>query len=178
MNESAKTKPLHWRSFISFVLTLSFCVMVFSGVVLYLSPPGGLARITGWRFWTLEKDGWMAQHMTSCTVFLLAGLIHLYLNIRTLWSYIRSKHARGIRRKWELLASLILIGFMVTGTLWKLPPWKSILDGSRHLQAYQREAASPHKGRGHQRPTRDSEDSKSEESYPHKRFRPSSGQNE
>jgi hypothetical protein len=164
MNKSAKTKPLHWRSFISFVLTLSFCAMVFSGVVLYLSPPGGLARMTGWRFWTLGKDGWMAQHMTSCTVFLLAGLIHLYLNIRALWSYIHSKTARDIRRKWELLASLVLIVFMVTGTLWKLPPWKSILDGSRHLKAYQREATSEHKSHGYRRQTRDTEDNGSNES--------------
>ena len=168
MNESAKTKRLHWRSFITFVLTLSFCVMIVSGIVLYLSPPGGLARMTGWRFWGLEKDAWMAQHLSGGAVFLLAGLIHLYLNIRVLWGYIRSKTARGIRRKWELLASGVLVGFMVIGTLWNLPPWSYILEGSQHLQAYQREAGNAHKGRGHRRQTRDTEDSGSEESRPRK----------
>ena len=168
MNESAKIKKLHWRSFISFVLTLNCCVMVFSGVVLYMSPPGGLARMTGWRFWGLGKDGWMAQHMTSCTVFLLAGLIHLYLNIRILWSYIHSRTARGIRRKWELLASLALVGFMVIGTLWKLPPWNYILDGSRHLRAYQRETSSTHKGHGYRKQTRDTKGGEPKESHRNK----------
>jgi len=121
MNESTKTKRLHWRSLVSFVLTLSCCVMIVSGVVLYLAPPGGVARRTGWQFCGLTKDAWMAQHLSSCTVFVLAGLIHLYLNIRVLWSYIRSKAARGVRRKWELLASGVLVGFMVTGTLYNLP---------------------------------------------------------
>lgn len=165
MNESAKTKmkTLHWRAFVSFVLTLSFFVMLLSGIVLYMSPPGGQARMTGWRLWELGKDGWMAQHMTSCTVFLLAGLIHLYLNIRPLWSYIHSKSVRGIRRKWELIASMLLVAFMVAGTLWELPPWKSILDGSKHLQAYQREASGSHKGNEHRRRTRNAEGDGSEE---------------
>ncbi|MBT3200522.1 MAG: DUF4405 domain-containing protein [Phycisphaerales bacterium] len=169
MNESAKTKPkkLHWQAFISFTLTLSCCVMIASGVVLYLAPPGGLARMTGWQFWGLGKDGWVAQHMTSSTVFLLAGLFHLYLNMRTLWSYIRSKTIRGIRRKWELLASLILAAFMVLGTLWTLPPWNYILDGSKHLEAYQHEAASPHKGQGHHKRIRKANNSAFNEALPH-----------
>ena len=168
MKESAKTKRLHWRSLITFVLTLSFCVMLVAGIVLYLAPPGGTARMTGWRFCGLGKDAWMAQHLSSCAVFLLAGLIHLYLNIRVLWSYIHSKAARGIRRKWELLASLVLVGFMVTGTLWNLPPWNYIFEGSRHLQAYRREADNARRGQGYRRQTRDKEDSGSEESRPRK----------
>jgi len=167
MNDSEKTKRLHWRSFITFVLTLSFCVMIVSGVVLYVAPPGGVARMTGWRFWGLGKDAWMAQHFSSCTVFVPAGLIHLYLNTRILWGYIRSKTARGIRRKWELLTSLVL--FMVTGTLWNLPPWNCILAGSRHLQAYRREADNARKGRGYRKQTRDTEDGRHEESRPRKR---------
>ena len=168
MNESTKTKRLHWRSLITFVLTLSFCVMLVAGIVLYLAPPGGVARMTGWRFCGLTKDAWMAQHLSSCTVFVLAGLIHLYLNIRALWSYIHSKTARGIRRKWELLASLVLVGFMVTGTLWNLPPWKYVLEGSRHLNAYRREVGNAREGRGYRRQTRDTDDSGSEESRPRK----------
>jgi len=168
MNESAKRKRLHWRSLITFVLTLSFCVMLVAGIVLYLAPPGRLARMTGWRLWGLGKDAWIAQHLSSCAVFVLAGLIHLYLNIRVFWSYIHSKTARGIRRKWELLASGVLVGFMVTGTLCNLPPWNCILEGSRHMQAYRRETENPHRGRAYRRQTRDTEDKWHEESRPRK----------
>jgi len=172
MNESAKTEKLHWRSLITFVLTLSFCVMVVSGTVLYLAPPGGRARMTGWRFWGLGRDAWMAQHLSSCTVFVLAGLIHLYLNIRVLWSYVHTKAARGIRRKRELLAGLVLVGFMVTGTVWNLPPWNCILEGSWHLRAYRREAGRGQgghgRGQGYRRQIRDTQDRRSEESRPHK----------
>jgi len=168
MNESAKRKRLHWWSLITFVLTLSCCVMVVAGIVLYLAPPGGLARRTGWQFCGLGKDAWMAQHLSGCTVFVLAGLIHLYMNIRILWSYIRSKAARGIRRKWELLASLVLVGFMVTGILWNLPPWSYILEGSQHLQAYRREAENLHGGHGYRRQIRDMDDSGPKESRPRK----------
>lgn len=168
MNDSVKRKRLHWRSLITFALTLSFCVMIVSGVVLYLAPPGGVARRTGWRFCGLAKDDWMAQHLSGCTVFVLTGLIHLYLNIRVLWSYIHSKTARGIRRKWELLASLVLVGFMVAGTLWNLPPWNCILEGSRHIQAYRHEADNAHRRKGYRRKTSNTKDERHEESRPRK----------
>jgi len=170
MNESAKRKRLHWRSLVTFVLTLSCCVMIVSGVVLYLAPPGGLARMTGWRFWGLGKDAWMAQHLSGGAVFLLAGLIHLYLNIRALWSYIHSKAARGIRRKWELLASVVLLAFMVAGTLWNLPPWNYIIEGSKHLQAYRQAVENPRGGHGYRRQIRDTEDNGSPRPRRHKRY--------
>ena len=166
MNESTEKKRFHWRSFISFALTLSFCVMVTAGIVLYLAPPGGVARRTGWQLWGLGKDAWMAQHISSCAVFVLARLIHVYLNIRVLWSYIHSKASRGIHRKWELLAGLVLAGFMVTGTLWNLPPWNYISEGSRHLQGYRREAKNPHRGGGYRRRTRDTENGLLEDMRP------------
>ena len=166
MSESTKTKKLHWRSFISLTLTLSCCVTIVSGVVLYLAPPGGAARMIGWRCWGLGKDAWMAQHLSSCAVFLTTGLIHIYLNIRVLWSYIHSKSVRGIRRKWELLASVVLVAFMVTGTLWDIPPWNYILKGSRHLQSYRRAAENPGGGHGYRRRTRDTDDSEPGELRP------------
>ena len=132
-------KPFRLRSFTSLVLTLSFVWMTFSGLVLYLGPPGGVARRAGWTYWRLGRDDWMAQHITSCLVFLIAALVHVWLNRRVLLSYIHSKARRGLNRRWETLAAAALTAFMIAGTIWNLPPWNWAVSGSRHIRSYRTE---------------------------------------
>lgn len=150
----------HWRSFVSFLLTLSFVVMVFSGLVLYLAPSGGQARRAGWQFWLLGRDGWMAQHLTASTVFLVVSIFHLYFNYRALLSYIRNKAQKGLRRPVELAAALLIAVFLVAGTVAELPPWSYILQGSKHLRQYKKEAAEgKHHGSFRQAPTQNDSES-------------------
>lgn len=142
-----KKKRFHGRSLTSLILALSFVVMTVSGVVLYLAPPGGQARAAGWQYLGLGRDGWMAQHITSCTVFLAASLVHLYLNIKPLWRYVYSRTIGGLHRKRELLAAIVLVGFMVVGTVYEVPPWSYLIEGSRHMRGY-RGGAGHGDGRG------------------------------
>lgn len=141
MDKMKDKAGFHWRSLVSFVLTLSFAVMSWSGVVLYLAPSGGEARSTGWQSWQLGRDGWTAQHLTASTVFLLFALIHLYLNWRPLWSYIHNKTVKGpSRRKRELAVAVLLVAIVVIVTLCNLPPASYLLSGSRHLRHYRQES--------------------------------------
>ncbi len=128
------------RSFISFLLTLAFLWMTVAGVVLYLGPPGGVARRTGWAFWGMGRDEWMAQHIACCGVFVVASLVHIWLNYRALWAYMHSQARRGLNRRWEMLAATALTAFLIAGTIWNLPPWNWVLSGSRHLTSYRGEA--------------------------------------
>lgn len=153
MEPTRNTTRVHLRSLTSFVLTLSFLVALASGLVLYLAPPGGQARATGWTFWSLGRDGWMAQHLTACTVLLVASLVHVWLNLRVLAGYVYSKAAGALHRKWELALACVFALFMVVGTMRELPPWRYILAGSRHLAAYRKDAAAArgesHRGHGY-----------------------------
>jgi hypothetical protein len=139
-------KLFQGRSFTSLLLTLAFIWMSFSGLVLYIGPPGGLARRTGWTYAGLGRDDWMVQHFASCAVFLLAGLAHIWFNRRCLWSYFHAKGRRGLNRRWEILAAAALTAFMIVGAMWNVPPWNWLASGSRHLRAYRAEARQ---GDGH-----------------------------
>lgn len=136
----ARQKTFQGRSFITFLLTLVFVWLTVTGVVLYLGPPGGVARRTGWSFWGMGRDGWMAQHLASCAVFLAAALVHLWLNRRVLWAFIHVRSRRGLNRRWEMLAATALTALLIAGTIWSLPPWSWVLSGSRHLTSYRAEA--------------------------------------
>jgi len=52
----------NWRSMISFSLLFSMIGLFFSGVFLYISPSGRIARQTGWEILGFDKGGWEAIH--------------------------------------------------------------------------------------------------------------------
>ena len=54
-------KPFSWKPFTSFFILLSFVVLLLSGVVLYVAPPGRIANWTQWQF-GLDKEQWQALH--------------------------------------------------------------------------------------------------------------------
>ena len=63
--------------------------------MLYIGPPGGQARRTGWTYASLGRDDWMAQHLSSCSVFLVAAMVHIWLNRRPLWAFVHTKVRAG-----------------------------------------------------------------------------------
>lgn len=146
--DETRRKRFQGRSFTSFLLTLVFVWLTFAGLVLYLGPAGGVARRTGWSFWGMGRDGWMAQHIASCSVFVLAAMAHVWLNRRALWASIHARARRGLNRRWEMLAAVALTAFLIAGTIWNIPPWNWVLSGSRHLTSYRAEARQFEQG-GH-----------------------------
>jgi len=83
----------NWRSMISFSLLFSMIGLFFSGVFLYISPSGRIARQTGWEILGFDKGGWEAIHDLFEFVFVFLALIHLWLNRRAIACYLRSRAA-------------------------------------------------------------------------------------
>ncbi|MHB0959463.1 MAG: DUF4405 domain-containing protein [Pirellulaceae bacterium] len=109
------------RGFVSLLLALSFLVAVVSGSVLFMTPRGRVANWTGWTLAGLTKHEWTALHMNACLLMLTGSVVHLVLNWRVFWSYIR-KRSVGFNLKWEMAASVLLTGAIVAGTLLEVPP--------------------------------------------------------
>ena len=137
MSTAARKKShLNFRSFISFLLTLSFLLIAFTGVIMYFTPQGRMAHWTDWRMLWLTKDQWSALHINSCLLFLIGTALHIYLNWRVLLSYVYTKTTAGFRRKWEFaLASLLTVVF-VGGTFALLPPFSTIMNINEDIKQY------------------------------------------
>jgi len=127
MNKENETK-FKWRGFTTFLLTFSFLVMVFSGVVLYLVPAGSIASWTGWRFLGLEKDLWASVHMNSCLLFLVAALVHLYFNWKVFLLYLGSRGKQYLRLKRELAVAFILCGIFTAGAIVEIAPFGTVFE--------------------------------------------------
>lgn len=129
-------RQFNFRSLVTFTVVLSFLVMSFTGVILYLTPQGRMAHWTGWRLIMLDKEQWSALHINTCLLFLFAAALHIYLNWRVLISYIRTRAVAGFRRKWEFAAALVISTAFVVTTLGAIPPLSLVTDWNEDIKTY------------------------------------------
>ena len=142
-------KSFRWRVFISFGLFIALFMMLVSGVILYISPPGRVANWTDWRLAGLTKTGWRNQHLIFGFAFMLLSLFHLFLvNWHAFLCYLKTKTAEGVRRPAELLAILLISSFFGVGTYYGLEPFSAIIQFGNRIssswESQEKRAPVPH----------------------------------
>lgn len=134
-----------WRVFISAGLLLTAIVLLVSGVVLFISPPGRVANWTNWNLLGLTKTGWQNQHIIFGFAFIILSIFHLFvINWKAFLSYIKSKASKGLNSPLELAASLLLFAVLAVGTFWHLPPFEQIIVlGERLSASWEKKTGAP-----------------------------------
>jgi len=125
--DKEKNKKFKWRAFTSVLTTVFFVLMVFTGIILFVTPPGRVANWTGWRLIALTKHQWGGLHIWFGLMFVIASAFHLYFNWKTLVSYFKDKasHAFAMRAEWTI--ALIIPAIVFVGTLAEIKPFSSLL---------------------------------------------------
>lgn len=122
-------KKFYWRSYVSISLLLSFLVIAVSGVILYIAPPGRVARWISWMLMGFNREQWEDLHTLFSYLFILFGILHLFLfNWNLFFSYLRSRITKKLNRKREILWACLTFALIAVFTLAKLPPVYSIMD--------------------------------------------------
>jgi len=121
-------KKFCWRSFISLGLFIALLMMLVSGVILYISPPGRVANWTDWRMIGLTKRGWQNQHTIFGFAFVLLSLFHLFfINWKAFLCYLKLKSSEGFTRPAELVAITFIALIFAIGTHVDMPPFSEII---------------------------------------------------
>jgi hypothetical protein len=124
----------NWRVFISFGLTYAIVIILVSGIMLYMSPPGRYAHWVNWEIWGLTKEGWQAIHTVFSFAFIILSIFHLFsINWKVFVSYLKSKKGAGFNKKREFIISTVLIIVFFFGVIFSIPPFKSVMDFGEHL---------------------------------------------
>jgi len=123
-----KSRKFYFRSLIAFLMTTGFVAATITGVVLYVTPVGRIAKWTGWTLWSLGKEEWGNVHIVTGVMFILAGFVHLYFNWKPLKHYLISKAAKGFNRRWEALSAIAITAFLVIGSIGMLPPVDYVIE--------------------------------------------------
>ena len=126
MGRETKIK-FSWRAFFSLLSAVSLIGMTFTGVILFVVPPGRIANWTGWTILALTKQQWIALHDWFSIIFVVAAGFHLYLNWRPFVSYFKSKISKALALRAEWLAALVVCIIAFVGTVSGISPFSNLM---------------------------------------------------
>jgi len=115
------------RAFTSVLAGLSFVLMVVTGLVLFFAPACRIARDTSWAVLGQSKDQWVAVHVWLSIVFVVASLIHVYLNWTALINYFKDKVRKGWAFRAEWVAALAVCVLLYAGSAREVAPFSSLM---------------------------------------------------
>ncbi|GEM_PF-158763 len=130
---STKKSWIKWRSFVSLYLVISFIMMLISGVILYLAPPGRIANWSNWSILGFTKKQWISQHTLFSFLWVITVTFHLIFNWKPIVSYFRERINSGSKIKRESFFALIFGLFVFFGTFFLIPPFNWVIDFGEYL---------------------------------------------
>lgn len=124
-----------FRAFTAFLLLWAFVVLLVSGLVLYVAPPGRIANWTDWRLLGLTKGQWESVHTILSLAFVIGAFFHiLKFNWKVLLNYLKKKAVSGLRYRRELVTSAVLSVLFLAGSAAEIPPFVQIMDFGEYLK--------------------------------------------
>ncbi|MDX2415156.1 MAG: DUF4405 domain-containing protein [Bacteroidales bacterium] len=121
-------KSFAWRKYISVGLALSFFMIALSGTILYIAPPGRVARWIHWMVLGLNRAQWETQHTLFSYLFLMFGVVHLFsMNWKAFLTFFTYGILNKIRSKKEAIAALTTVLLIFFLTFFEVPPVISIM---------------------------------------------------
>jgi len=133
MEKTSKIQ-FNWRAFFSVLSALSFIGMVFTGVILFVVPPGRIANWSGWTLLGLTKHQWIGLHDWFSIIFIIAAVFHVYLNWKALISYFKNKVSKAFALRIEWAISLVICCIVFVGTLGDIKPFSSLLVWNENIK--------------------------------------------
>ena len=125
--DKGNNNKFKWRAFTSVLATIFFALMAFTGIILFLTPPGRVANWTGWTLIALTKHQWGGLHIWFGLLFIITSAFHLYFNWKPLVSYFKDKVSQSFAMRAEWIIALIIPAIVFVGTLAEIKPFSSLL---------------------------------------------------
>jgi hypothetical protein len=127
-------KRFNWRAFVSVLTALSFVGMAFTGVILFVVPPGRIANWSGWTLLALTKHQWIGLHDWFSVIFVVASVFHLYLNWKAFVGYFKSKVRKAFALRAEWVVALVVCAVVLLGTIVGVRPFGSLQAWSENIK--------------------------------------------
>ncbi|MGE4319061.1 MAG: DUF4405 domain-containing protein [Deferribacterales bacterium] len=106
----------------------AFLYLAFTGILLYIIPPGRIAYWSDWHILGLNKDNLGQTHITVSMLFLIMMVLHIWLNWKSIMLYMKNKQGKLVVFTAETAAALALSCLVFFGTLAYIAPFSTIND--------------------------------------------------
>lgn len=111
----------------SLSLGISFLIMSYTGIMLFVTPLGRVAYWSDWHLLGLTKTQYAQLHTTSMLTMLFFAVWHIYYNWKPIVSYLKNTEKKISFTKKEFVIALLINFFFVAGTLYPVHPMKAFL---------------------------------------------------
>jgi len=108
-------------------MLLAIVVMTYTGVILFIAPPGRIANWANWEILGLTKTEYANLHSTMMVLFVLATVLHIYYNWRPITSYLSNSARQMVVFTKEMVVASLLVAVFVGATLSLIPPFSNFL---------------------------------------------------
>ena len=120
-------KRFRLRAFVSFGLLWSFLLAAVSGIILFFRPEGSLASWAGWMVLGLDKKTWEAVHTLGIASLIVFAVLHIILNWKPLWGYLKKTASRASGAKFECALALVLVVLVTASAIFRWEPLGRLL---------------------------------------------------
>lgn len=119
---------MNLKKITSLTMLLTMILMTYTGIMLFIAPPGRIAHWANWEILGLTKEHYGALHTTFMVLFIVATLLHIYYNWKPMTSYMKNKAKEMIVFTKDMVVSLILVLLFFVGTIYEIAPFSSFLN--------------------------------------------------
>lgn len=112
----------------SLTMLWSIIIMTYTGIMLFIAPPGRIANWANWKLLGLGKENYAQIHTTFMVLFVSMSILHIYYNWKPMTSYMKNKAKEMVVFTKDMVAAVVLSLIVVIGTLFGVAPFSSFLD--------------------------------------------------
>lgn len=131
---NASRPSFQWRALTSVLISACFLLLLLSGIMLFVCPPGRIANWTDWTLLGLTKDEWSAAHIWFASLFVIGATVHLVFNWRPFVTYFKNRLTRHLGFRWEWLIAAGIAAGVFAGTLAGITPFSSLMALNEQLK--------------------------------------------
>jgi len=112
----------------SLTMLLAMLVMTFTGILLFITPPGRVANWTNWEIFGMSKGLIGEIHTTFMVLFIVATILHIFYNLKPMISYMKNKAREFVLFTKEMIVATALTVVFLVGTIYEVAPFSTFLD--------------------------------------------------
>ncbi len=119
---------MNLKKITSLTMLLAMFIMTYTGIMLFIAPPGRIANWANWEIFTLSKEQYASIHTVFMVLFVIATILHIYYNWKPMTSYMKNQAKELIVFTKEMVVATIVTSIFLVGTLYQIAPFSSFLD--------------------------------------------------
>jgi len=119
---------MNLKKITSLTMLCSIIVMTYTGIMLFIAPPGRIANWANWKLLGLGKEDYAQIHITFMVLFVVMTILHVFYNWKPITSYMKNKAKEMIVFTKDMIVALVLTLIFIFGTIFAIPPFTTFLD--------------------------------------------------